>query len=123
VAAAEVLHDAWPAAIRAADRSCLSPRIGRSRARQPTVISFDAIVGVLLGDVRGRRDEFGQHPQVRAGLVRRHLDRRRPIAQRVGEEPAGRAAVSRCSDIMTSMTWPNWSTARYRSCHRPATLT
>ena len=60
---------------------------------QPAVIGFDAVVAVLLGDVGRGRDQFGQDPQVRAGLVSGHLDRRRPVRQRMGEEPAGGRGV------------------------------
>jgi hypothetical protein len=41
------------------------------------VIGFDPIVAVLLGDVCCGRGQFIQHPQVRAGFVGGHLDRRR----------------------------------------------
>jgi hypothetical protein len=43
------------------------------------MIGFYPVVAVLLGDVGGRRDEFVQHPQVRAGLVGGHLDRCAPV--------------------------------------------
>jgi hypothetical protein len=33
------------------------------------------------------------------------------------------ASLSRREESYTSMTWPNWSTARYRYRHRPATFT
>jgi hypothetical protein len=38
--------------------------------------------------MRCSREEFIQHPQVRAGLVGGHLDRRRSVGQRAGEESA-----------------------------------
>jgi len=57
------------------------------------MISFDEIVGVLPGHMGRGGDQFVQHPEVRAGLVRGHLDRRRPVAQGTGEEPAGGVAV------------------------------
>jgi hypothetical protein len=56
------------------------------------MISFDGIIGVLLGDVRRGRDQFVDHPQVRAGLVGGHLDRRRAIPQRLWV-PRTRAAL------------------------------
>ena len=58
------------------------------------MIGFDAVVAVLLGDVRGGRDQFVQHPQVRAGLVGGHLDWRRPVPQGASEEAAGGGGVS-----------------------------
>src|SRR5215204_5353824 len=60
---------------------------------QPTVIGFDPVVVVLLGDVRGGRDQVVEYPQVRGGLVRGHLNRRRLVNQRVSEEPAGGRGV------------------------------
>jgi hypothetical protein len=42
---------------------------------QPTVIGFDPVIRVLVGDVRRRRGQLIQDPQVRAGLVGGHLDR------------------------------------------------
>ena len=54
------------------------------------MIGFDTVVAVLLGDVRCRRDQFVEDPQVRAGLVGGDLDRRRAVPQGAGEE-AGRA--------------------------------
>ena len=57
------------------------------------MISFGPVVGVLLGDVRRGRDEIVDHPQIRAGLVRGHFDRRGPVGQGPGEEPAGRGSV------------------------------
>jgi hypothetical protein len=57
------------------------------------MISFDTIVGVLLGDVRGCRNQFVQHPQVRAGLIGGDLHRRGPILQRSGEQAAGSGGV------------------------------
>ena len=60
---------------------------------QPAVVSFDRIIGVLLGHVRRGRDQFVDHPQVRAGLVGGDLDGRRTLHQRLGEEPSSRCAV------------------------------
>ena len=122
VAAAEVLdeglargdHGSRPEAFQAAHRTW--PGL------QPTMVGFDPIVGVLLGDVCCGRGQFIENPQVCAGSVGGHLDRRRPADQR-GRRTGRVAAVSRCSHSSTSMTCPYWSTARYKYRHRPATLT
>jgi hypothetical protein len=45
------------------------------------MISFDAVVGEVLGHVHRVRDQFVQDPQIRAGLVGGHLDRHRPATQ------------------------------------------
>jgi hypothetical protein len=58
---------------------------------QPSVIGFDRIVSVLLGDMTGRRHQLIEHPWVGGRAVSGHLDRGRPVLQGVGEElPGGR---------------------------------
>jgi hypothetical protein len=57
------------------------------------MIGFDPVVRVLLGDVRGRPDQFVQHPQVRTNPVGGHLDWRRPVPQCADEEPADGRSV------------------------------
>jgi hypothetical protein len=37
------------------------------------MISFDPVVGELLGHVHRGRDKFVQHPQIRSGLAGGHL--------------------------------------------------
>ena len=86
------------------------------------MIAFDRVVAILLRDVRCGPDQVVEHPQVRTGLVGGHFNRRRPVAQGSRQEPAGRGGVA-LSDSSTSMTWPYWSTARYRYRHRPAIFT
>jgi hypothetical protein len=56
---------------------------------QPSMIGFDPIVGVLLGHVRSLRHQIIEDSQVSRRLVGGDLDRRRPGAQCLGEEPAG----------------------------------
>jgi hypothetical protein len=69
-----------------------------------------AVGGVLLGDVRGSRDRFvppagaGRPYRVTPTCAGRYANAR-------VKEPAGAGGV-RCSDMKTSMTCPNWSTAR-----------
>ena len=50
------------------------------------MISFDAVVGGLLGDVPWGRDQFVDDARVHRGLVGRHLHRRRAVRQGAGEE-------------------------------------
>jgi len=57
------------------------------------MVGFDSVVTVLLGHVRGCRDQVGQHPQVGAGLVGGHLDRHRPVEEGAGEEAVGGGGV------------------------------
>jgi hypothetical protein len=86
------------------------------------VIGFDPVVAVLLGDVRGGRDQFVQHPRVRAGLVGGHLDRRRAVPQCPDEEPACGGGVplfgqQHVDDLPVLVDRP------VQIPHRPATLT
>jgi hypothetical protein len=85
------------------------------------LIAFDRVVGILLGHVQ-RGWQFVEHPQVGPALS---------VVTPTGAGPCRRArvknrraaAVSRCSDRSTSMTWPYRSTARYMYRQVPVTLT
>jgi hypothetical protein len=57
------------------------------------MIAFDRVVVVLLGHVCGGGDQVVENPQVWAGLVGGHFDRRRAVPQRPNEEPAGSGGV------------------------------
>jgi hypothetical protein len=84
--------------ITVAFRSCLSPRIGRSRLQSP-VIALDAVVGVLVGSMPCRRKQLLQHRQVDRRSVGDHLDCGNPVcAYRPLEEPVGSLGVSAWGD-------------------------
>ena len=78
VAAAKVLHER----MAGRDPGCRAESFESAHRPQPglepPMISFYPVVAVLRGDMRCRRDQFVQHPQVGCGLVGGHLDRRRP---------------------------------------------
>jgi hypothetical protein len=89
VAAAEVLHKGMAGGDSRRRWEAFESAHRPQPGLQPSMIGFDAGIAVLLGDVRCRWDQFVQHPQVRTGLVRGHLDRRRTATQSPEEEPAG----------------------------------
>jgi hypothetical protein len=73
----------------------LSPRIGRSLGLKPTMIGFDAVVGVLLGDMACGRNGLVDHPRVNRRPIGGDLDWRRASAQGAGKErPRGRAVAA-----------------------------
>jgi hypothetical protein len=53
---------------------------------QPAVVGFDAVVGVLLEHVPRGRNTLVYNPRVDRRPVSRHLDRRRTVRKRSGEE-------------------------------------
>ncbi len=63
----------------AADRSRFESAHRPEPGFEPAVIGFDGVVGVLLGDMQRRWDEFVEDPYVRRGLVGGDLDRCRPV--------------------------------------------
>jgi hypothetical protein len=77
------------------------------------LVSLDPVVGVPIGAKPRRRQQLVQHDRVGRRLIGDHLDgsdlgRARWPVQRTG----GRPHVAP-RETNTSMTWPNWSTARY----------
>ena len=93
VATAEVLYERMARGDTGRRPELFQPAHRAQPSLQPAMISFNTIIGVLLGHVGRGRNQFVDHPQVRAGPVGGHLDRRRPLRQRSGEEPAGGRGV------------------------------
>jgi hypothetical protein len=77
------------------------------------VVCLDPVVGVLLKMVERLGQELVEHRRVGGGSVGGDLDRTGGVNHRSLEEPPA-AWPSRRSDSITSMIWPNWSTARYK---------
>lgn len=58
------------------------------------VIGFDAVVGILIGDVAGAGEQLVEHRRVHARQVGGHLHRRRRGSQRLLEEPAAGTKIA-----------------------------
>jgi hypothetical protein len=122
VAAACVLSECVSSVITLAPPSVFKPRIGRSLRFNCPVVGFDAVVRVPVRAVPGRRGQLVEHPGVDGGLVGDDLDGR-DLGRAERPSKNRRATLaSRRADTKTSMTCPNWSTARYTYRHRPATF-
>ena len=93
VAAAEVLHEGVAGGDPRGRAEPFQPAHRPQPGLQPAVIGFDPVVRVLLGDVRGGRDQFVEHPQVWAGPGRWSPRPAPARAQRPGEEPPGGGSV------------------------------
>jgi hypothetical protein len=79
VAVAEVLHEGMAGGDHSGRLEAFQAAHRPEPGFEPAVISFDTVVGVLLGHVQRRRDQLVQHPQVRRRLVGGDLDGRRPV--------------------------------------------
>src|SRR5262245_55939784 len=80
---------------------------------QSAVVAPDARVGGVVGTMPGGRHQLLEHAWVHRRVVGDDLDRDDlGGADRPPEELAGRLGVS-ARATNTSMTWPNWSTARW----------
>ena len=82
VATAEVLYERMAGGDTGRRPELFQPAHRAQPSLQPAMISFNTIIGVLRGHVRRGRDQFVDHPQVRAGLVGGDLDRRWTLGQR-----------------------------------------
>ena len=105
--------NACPVAMIRSDRSCLHPAHGSEPGLEPAVVSLDPVVRVAHGDVQSA----GQHvlDDARVGGARSVVTSAGAVAPASARVKNRRAAfLSRLGDTSTSMTWPNWSTARYR---------
>lgn len=62
------------------------------------MISFDPVVGILLGDMTGDGHQLIEHPRVGSRAVGGDLSRRRPVLKGAGEESPGGCQVSLLGD-------------------------
>jgi hypothetical protein len=53
---------------------------------QPSVIGFDQVVSVLLGDMTGGGHQLIEHPRVGGRAISADLDRGQPVIKGTGEE-------------------------------------
>jgi hypothetical protein len=101
------------------DRSCFSPRIGRSRSLQSSVTGLHRVIGVLLNVVKRPRQDLVEHGRIVPGSIGHHLGRRSPgRLHRRRKEPPGGKGISAGRDQHVD-NWPNWSTARYKAEAQP----
>jgi hypothetical protein len=81
VAAADVLDEG----VAGSDYSCAAelfePAHGSQSGLQPSVIAFDRIISVLLGDMAGARHQLVEHPRVGSRVIGGDLNRGRPMFQ------------------------------------------
>jgi hypothetical protein len=81
--------------------------------RQPTVITFDPVLGVAVGAMPGRWQQLLQHDWgggCRSVMTSTGVIFVAPSARSTNRRAA---AASRREETNTSMTWPNWSIARW----------
>jgi hypothetical protein len=72
------------------------------RSLESPMICFDAVIGVLLGDVTGGRHSLVERTGMGRCSVRRHLVRVGAVIESLGEEPAGGLWVPNCSSRAVS---------------------
>ena len=88
VSAAEVLDEC----VSGTDDVCRMQRVESSHRPQPSfqssVVSFDGVVCLPLGDMAGDRQQLIKHSGVGRCPVGAHLTRARAVVQSAGEEPA-----------------------------------
>jgi hypothetical protein len=99
--------------ITLAVRSCLRPRIGRSRAFKRPMVGLDPVIGVPIGAMPGCRQELGEDDRVGRRLIGDHLDGSDlGRADSLLEEAAsGSTAALRGDEHVDDLA--NWSIARY----------
>src|SRR5437868_6409830 len=113
MAAADVLDERMPGTNDSCAAELFEPAHRPQSRLQASVIGFDRIVSVLLGDMTGRRHQLIKHPRVGGRAVSSDLGRGRPVLEGAGEE-SSRGRQVPLLDTRTSITCPNWSMARYR---------
>jgi len=109
---ADVLQEGEPGDHDPGAAVLLESAQGAQPRREAAMVGLDLVVGVPVAAVLGRWQQLFQHRRVRRRLVSDDLDRR-AFGRADGplEEAAGRAGVTPL-EANTSMTCPNWSTAR-----------
>jgi hypothetical protein len=112
MSASKVLHERMPGNDHPRTAVLFEPAHRDAAAPSAAVVAFDAVVGVLVGPMPRRCQQLIEHRRIRRCPVGGDLDRHDP--RRVDHPLKNRraAAVSRRGETNTSMTWPNWSTAR-----------
>jgi hypothetical protein len=65
---------------------------------QPSVIGFNRVVSVLLGDMTGGGHQLIEHPRVGGRAISGDLDRGRPVIKGTGEESASGGQIPLLGD-------------------------
>ena len=78
----------------------VEPVHGSQAGFQPSMIGFDRVVSVLLGDMTGSGHQLVEHPRVGGRVISGDLNRRRPVLQGAGEELASGLWVLNRSSAM-----------------------
>ena len=113
MATADVLDERVPGADHSSAAELFEAAHGSQAGLQPSVIGFDRVLRISLGDVTGSGYQLIEHPRVGGA---------RSVVTSVGDGPCSSARVknrrvatmSRFSETNTSMTCPNWSIALYK---------
>src|SRR5918911_7247 len=105
MAAADVLNERVSSTNDTCAAELFEPAHRLQSGLQPSVIGFDRIVSVLLGDMTGGRHQLIEHPRVGGGTISGDLDRGRRVIQGAVKNRRV-AARSRFSETSTSMTCP-----------------
>src|SRR6185312_11305647 len=122
MAAADVLDERVPGGDNLYAAELFEPAHRSQSGFQPSVIGFDRVVSVLLGDMTGGRRQLIEHPRVGGRAISGDLDRGRPVIKGTGEESASGGQIPLLGDHDVN-DLADWSIARYRYTHRPLTLT
>src|SRR5690348_5084908 len=98
MAAADVLDECVPGGNYSCATKLFEPAHRSQSGLQPSVIGFDRVVSVLLGDMTGGRHQLIEHPRVGGGTISGDLDRGRRVIKGAGKEPTGGRQVSLLGD-------------------------
>ena len=87
--ASEVLDEGVPGSGYSCAAELFEPAHGSQAGFQPSMIGFDRVVSVLLGDMAGGGHQLVEHPRVGGRVISGDLTRRRPVLQGTGKESPG----------------------------------
>src|SRR5438270_12177110 len=88
MAAADVLDERVPGGDYSCAAELFEPAHRSQSGFQPSVIGFDRVVSVLLGDMADGGHQLIEHPRVGGRAISADLDPARPVIKGTGEESA-----------------------------------
>jgi hypothetical protein len=86
MAAADILHERVPGGDYLCTAELFEPAHRSQSGLQPSMICFDRVVSVLLGDMTGGGHQLIKHPRVGGRAISADLDRGQPVTKGAGEE-------------------------------------